>query len=760
MAEKTQIVITAKDETGIAFASAKRNLDSLKTAGSSLASTFATLGVGGGIIGLIGGAGALSVVKQSIDELDALNLSAERLGVSASKLDTFNFAGKLAGLADDDIEKALAKISVKLEEAAAGSKTAIGWFDKLGVSWLDASGKVKTADKAFEDVADRISEMQDGTGKVTTLVEGFGDKLGRKLAPALNEGAKGFKALREELEQLAGGKANLDTLAKQADEFNDNLDKLAFFSKAASRNLVTDMIPALVDYSAQVLIAIRNSDGLLDAFMKYGVMKSFNFKTPTESLAALNKEAQSLEDRISIGRGKDGDADKLRGLQQQISYYNELDKLKNKPEAPQKPKATTGGSSDAPPKPAKTGGGARSAADDAARLIAQLNEQIALKGVDAESTDKLTAAEQQRAKVLYQLDAGTLKASAAQREKITSALDELVVLDRTLQAQKEYTAAVDKQEQANLKSRDAMLEQIAAAEKSAELYGLNATQINAVTQSRLEEAIALASINGAMPEHIAFMEAELSLQKQLGAALENNDLAGLLSQTETARKAKTEAQTALLDRALASGNISAKQYQEALDALKGSVNEMDQFAIQAARNIQDAFAEFLFDPFGKSADDMLKNFGQTLQKMLSQAASAQALNLFVGDIGKTGKIADDSLIGGLLKKAGSFDWAGLFGFANGGIMTGAGPLPLNKYAMGGIANSPQLAMFGEGRTPEAYVPLPDGRSIPVTMRGGGGGAISLTQHFHGPADARTVKRAGAAALREVSAISGNAVRYV
>ena len=30
-------------------------------------------------------------------------------------------------------------------------------------------------------------------------------------------------------------------------------------------------------------------------------------------------------------------------------------------------------------------------------------------------------------------------------------------------------------------------------------------------------------------------------------------------------------------------------------------------------------------------------------------------------------------------------------------------------------------MFGEGSRPEAYVPLPDGRSIPVTMKGNGGG---------------------------------------
>ena len=59
--------------------------------------------------------------------------------------------------------------------------------------------------------------------------------------------------------------------------------------------------------------------------------------------------------------------------------------------------------------------------------------------------------------------------------------------------------------------------------------------------------------------------------------------------------------------------------------------------------------------------------------------------------------------------------------ANGNVMTSDGPMPLKKYANGGIARTPQLSLFGEGRMPEAYVPLPDGRTIPVTMKGGGSG---------------------------------------
>ncbi len=68
----------------------------------------------------------------------------------------------------------------------------------------------------------------------------------------------------------------------------------------------------------------------------------------------------------------------------------------------------------------------------------------------------------------------------------------------------------------------------------------------------------------------------------------------------------------------------------------------------------------------------------------------------------------------------------VFLFKDGGIMTssGAANLATTAYATGGVANSPQLALFGEGSKPEAFVPLPDGRTIPVTLSGSALGAGS------------------------------------
>jgi len=78
--------------------------------------------------------------------------------------------------------------------------------------------------------------------------------------------------------------------------------------------------------------------------------------------------------------------------------------------------------------------------------------------------------------------------------------------------------------------------------------------------------------------------------------------------------------------------------------------------------------------------------------------------------------------GGIMEGVGSH--MPVSAFANGGVMGG---LPVHQYAIGGIARTPQLAVFGEGRGAEAFVPLPDGKSIPVKMDGSSGPiSVNLT----------------------------------
>ena len=66
----------------------------------------------------------------------------------------------------------------------------------------------------------------------------------------------------------------------------------------------------------------------------------------------------------------------------------------------------------------------------------------------------------------------------------------------------------------------------------------------------------------------------------------------------------------------------------------------------------------------------------------------------------------------------------LTAFANGGTIQGgtSNLIPVKGYATGGpIVKGPHVALIGEGQHNEAVVPLPDGKTIPVSMSGGGGG---------------------------------------
>jgi hypothetical protein len=174
-----------------------------------------------------------------------------------------------------------------------------------------------------------------------------------------------------------------------------------------------------------------------------------------------------------------------------------------------------------------------------------------------------------------------------------------------------------------------------------------------------------------------------------------------------------------------------------------------EFAIQGfGKKSADAFVDFALTgkaSFTDLTDSILadlarllvqQNVTDPLFKAISAGAKSEGgLGGGLGSIfsGVGDYISDN---GGLIGAARTF-----FGFANGGIMTPYGPMKLNAYAGGGIVNSPQMYVAGEGSMNEAIIPLPDGRSVPVTMTGGGMGDVNVEVNVINqgqPANARVV----------------------
>ncbi len=141
-----------------------------------------------------------------------------------------------------------------------------------------------------------------------------------------------------------------------------------------------------------------------------------------------------------------------------------------------------------------------------------------------------------------------------------------------------------------------------------------------------------------------------------------------------------------------------KRLAEALQPL----SEADAWAVQAAKNIQDALGQGLYDILSGNFDNIGKSFGNMLKRMLAEATAAQLSRaLFGNDFAKGGGLG--GLLGDGLKWLGGF-----LGF--GGPRAGGGPVS------GGTGY-----LVGE-RGPEFFVPNTSGTILP---NGAGGGGLTI-----------------------------------
>lgn len=161
----------------------------------------------------------------------------------------------------------------------------------------------------------------------------------------------------------------------------------------------------------------------------------------------------------------------------------------------------------------------------------------------------------------------------------------------------------------------------------------------------------------------------------------------------------------------------AKATDKAYESFRALMREWSNFeaaAIDGAREIVDMGLNGVVDALTdaltgvKSLKDAFKELGR--------AVVTELIRIGI-------RLAIVAGLSALIPGAGGF--FGLTTKAKGGTMQG-NMVPLGKYATGGIARGPQLALFGEGPGAEAFVPLPDGKTIPVTMRGGRAAEVNIT----------------------------------
>ena len=667
---------------------------------------FAAAIAGSAIVG-----GLTAVIKKSIDAGDELfNLQA-KTGIAANALIGLGNAAKLADVDQATLGKGLTKLSVNLVKAAEGNDGLTQKFKALGVSIKDANGQVVPADKALKQIADRFADMPDGAQKAAAAVALFG-KSGSDLIPLLNEGA----ASMEKFTYKVG-----EDFAARSDLFNDTITELGIKTQGFGLELTDALLPALQtilevfgdlfdtdqDWTALfkviegvirgIAVAIYTVVKAVDILIKniVAAVQAASQAFAGDFGAAFNTITTAVSSGFAEAQQAIADLNKLAfgsatspGTRRRTGGRNmELDTTSSDAAAAAARRKAEAAAS-------RAAADAKRAADEQQRLLEKraslvqqaisLQQQLqnsvadvatAYVGVGASPTDQLFLARNE-AIIENDRQVKQLTLSVVELAREFNAAGGLLDIkpfeDLVNRLSDANVALADKEYQQGLKDLlpsladyDAKIAEVVRGKTElTELEKLNA-QVN------LLQLDILAQTNPALAEQIRL------LRERAGAL-------------DVATKKQEESSNSF-------GTKFKESFKQAYDAATDLGSNLASIATNGIDGLTNAIVEFATT--GKAS---FKEFAASVLKDLSAMLIKFAIFKAVGAL-----------------------FPGLTGFANGGIMTSSGPAPLKKYASGGIANSPQLAMFGEGSQPEAYVPLPDGRRIPVAMQGGSGGNTTV-----------------------------------
>lgn len=224
---KTQIVITAKDETQAAIRSAQTGMQQLSDAASKIGFG----GFAGGIAALAGGAALTNLVTGTIQWAAAMDDLSEKTGASVENLSGLAKVASISGQSIETVEQGLIRLSKALAGADDDAKGAGRALEALK---LDPE-KLRAMDsaEALKAVADAMGQFRDGTGKTALALDLFG-KSGAQLLPFLKDLAE---------QQTLAGKLTTEQAAA-AEALEKAWRRTTSEGSAVAKGLVMDLIPA------------------------------------------------------------------------------------------------------------------------------------------------------------------------------------------------------------------------------------------------------------------------------------------------------------------------------------------------------------------------------------------------------------------------------------------------------------------------------------------------------------------------------------
>ena len=712
------------------------------------------------VIGTTSVAALRDFVTHTLEAAAALQSLSEQTGASAAALSGFAPVATISGTAMEAIGASLAKLSKGLagvDDETAGATRALQF---LGIRAKDASGNLRDPAEVMNDVALKLAEFEDGAGKTAIAMELFG-KSGATMLPFLKDLAE-----NQDL--------NIRLTAKQieeADNASKAMGRMRAESNFVAQTLVTAAIPSMSVLYQELKNVVLGTDNAVNGVQRLrsdGTLTNWAEKTAyalavvIDALRGIVNTIKSVIGSFSAvwadielagtflagGKGLNPFSEENRArLKAALEKRNAIVEQANKNyvdlwDMPLLADAVTRRFDEI-----RKGTEASNAVTQAATPRKRLNYSTAtgavtanaMAGIESEikrlqgqvDVESAILKDRQRIIDLYESQGyisfkEATEARLAAQEDFTEKLraltdEEEAILRRGLES-------VARTTQDKLKLQDRLFEITLKRQR----LEREAQQSNLERQIRLpgETMKDLAEQAARGQSELRAIEEQIKTLRETGAISELESLRRLAAaRRDSANQLATLAAQARELAEAAPGN------EKLADALK-KIEESARQAADGASLLNQRVKE-LADPeagFAKGLRLVAEEAEQIGKQM--ESATVRAFNGMTDALVNfvmTGKLDFRSLANSIIsdliriqiQRAITLPLAramsSFFGFADGGVMTSAGPMALRSYASGGIANSPQLALFGEGSRPEAYVPLPDGRSIPVTMSGSASG---------------------------------------
>jgi len=219
-----------------------------------------------GLTAVAGAAGIGLLVKSSLQSIDTLGKTAQKLGVTSQALQKLRYASNLAGVETRTVDMAVQRFTRRLSEAANGTGEAKDALKELGLNAKELAKQ--PLDKQMLALADAFENVDDAGTQVR-----LGFKLFDSEAVGMINTLKGGSAALQQMFQEAEGLGFIlsSSAVKGVEEANDAMMKLGTMFGGVRDQLTAALAPALrelVDLMRNKLVAAIEKAGGIKKFAK------------------------------------------------------------------------------------------------------------------------------------------------------------------------------------------------------------------------------------------------------------------------------------------------------------------------------------------------------------------------------------------------------------------------------------------------------------------------------------------------------------